>query len=195
MEPSSVAARGVRTYQSWPEPAELFRRFDDAKTLPARSHTIRFLMKAGAKRTDTFSVFSYAEPERSSGFMRLEGFSPEDLQRIDDYFRIEEIGHELGYTKPPAQALDYLGRDVMRSPVPFIVLPALMIPPLVVLFALSVAGFLPQLGGIWTVPVCVVPLLLLMLVLGARRLLWWTRARAYVQSRGERMPYGLGAVD
>jgi len=194
-EASPVAARGVRTYQSWPETAEFFRRFDDGRSLPARSHTITFLMRAGAKRSESFSVFSYAEHCRSSGFMRLEGFSPEDLQRIDDYFRVEEIGHELGYPKPPAQALDYLGRSVMRNPVPFVVLGAVMIPPLVILFVLSMAGLLPQLGGIWVLPVCVIPLCVLMIALQVRRLRWWVRARALVRARGERMPYGLGAVD
>jgi hypothetical protein len=191
----SVDARGIRTFQSSPEQAEFFRRFEDARGLPAVSHTIDFLMKASASRSPNRGVFAYAEDGRSSGYMRLEGYTAAELQRVDDWFRVEEIGHALGYAKPPKQPLDRLGRSAVHTPVLPIVYGSVFIVVLLVVLVLSLAGLLPQLGGIWIAALCLLPLMVLLVVLGAVRLRWWVRAREYVRSRGERMPYGLGAAD
>ena len=200
MTTEDVAARGVRTYQSSgaeraPQSAEFFRRVEDTSAMPAHSVAIDFLVKVNARRTHNLGVFSYTEPGRSAGYMRLEQFSARDLQRIDDWFRVDEIGREIGYAKPPRQYLERSGRQYFRSPLPYLLLGVVMSFAALVVLLLSLSGLLPNHGGIWIACLVMLPLFLVIVVQHALRLRWWVRARSHVIARGERMPYGLGAID
>lgn len=199
-DPLDVAARGIRTYQSTgaggaPQPAEFFRRVDDTTALPAHSVAIDFLVKAHARRSANFGVFSYDEPGRAAGYMRLEQFSAHDLRRIDDWLRVDEIGREIGYAKPPRQWMDRNGRQYFHSPIPYLLLGSGLSFAALVVLALSLSGLLPDHGGIWIACLVMLPLFLVIVVQHAMRLRWWVRARAHVMARGERLPYGLGAID
>jgi len=124
--------------------------------------------------------------------MRVEGFNADQLQRIGDWFRILELGREVGYHNPPRAAVG--SRSFSTPLMPFIYLAVVTVPVLAVTF-LSLAGLLPDKQGIWVAGACILPLLIAGLVLTGRRLRWFFRVRARVAETGERMPHGLGLVD
>ena len=127
--------------------------------------------------------------------MRVEGFDDDKLRRIGDWFRILELGREVGYANPPKPAVETASSRGFASPVlPFAVL-AIFAVPVIAVTVLSLAGFIPNLGGIWVAGVCILPIVALGLVLSGRRLRWYSRVRARVAETGERMPHGLGLVD
>lgn len=180
----------MRTFTVTPEPAEFFRRFDGTSTWPPHSQAIRFLCSAKATRTTVVGEFDFPD-----GRMRVEGFDAEHLRRIGDWFRILELGREVGYANPPRPALDTASNRGFSSPVlPFVFLAVLAVPVIAVTL-LSIAGALPSVGGIWIAGVCILPIVTVGLVLSGRRLRWYSRVRARVAETGERMPHGLGLVD
>ena len=127
--------------------------------------------------------------------MRVEGFSPDLVQRIGDWFRILELGREVGYARPPRPALDTRSSRGFHTPVLPLVFLSVFLVPLVAVTVLTLAGFLPDKGGIWIAGVVVAPMLIAGIVLTATRLRWFLRLRARVAETGERMPYGLGLAD
>jgi len=127
--------------------------------------------------------------------MRVEGFDEEHVRRIGDWFRILELGREVGYVNPPKPAVETSSNRGFSSPVlPFVFL-AIFAVPVIAFTILSLAGLLPSLGGIWIAGVCILPIIAVGLVLSGRRLRWYSRVRARVAETGERMPHGLGLVD
>ena len=200
-EGAASAARGLRIIQvtgptGAPDPAEFFRRLDDSAFLAAYSWAIDFLVTANAVRRDVPAEFDYTDPHRGTGIIRVEGFTEHELQRVTDWFRVEELGREAGYTNPPRQWLDVRsGRQAFRSPVPTIAFASVLIVATLVVLVLSLLGALPSKGGIWIACLVMLPLFAAILWAPVRRLRWWTRLRARVAETGERMPYGLGVMD
>ncbi len=171
----------MRTFQTSPEPAEFFRRFDDTVQV------INFLWTAKATRSAAIGEFAFPQ-----GRMRVEGFSDGDVLRIGDWFRIIELGREVGYANPPRAAVGVRSFSNPLLPFIFLVISAI---PLIAITVLSLAGLLPTLGGIWIAGACILPIIVLGIALSGRRLRWYSRVRARVAETGERMPYGLGLVD
>jgi hypothetical protein len=127
--------------------------------------------------------------------MRVEGFSDEHVRYIGDWFRILELGKEVGYANPPKPAVTTTSNKAFSSPVlPFVFL-AVFAVPVIAVTALSLAGLMPNYGGIWIAGLCILPIIAVGLVLSGRRLRWYSRVRARVAETGERMPHGLGLVD
>lgn len=181
---------GIRTFTVTPERAEYFRRFDGTSTWPPHSQAIRFLYSAKATRSAVVGEFDFPE-----GRMRVEGFDAEHVGRIGDWFRILELGREVGYANPPKPAIETTSNRGFSSPVlPFVFL-AVFCVPVIAVTLLSLAGALPSLGGSWIAGVCILPIVAVGLVLSGRRLRWYSRVRARVAETGERMPHGLGLVD
>ncbi len=142
-----------------------------------------------------FGEYDYDDTGRGAGLMRVEGFSEAHVRKINDWFRILELGREVGYARPPKPSLDTRSQRGFLTPLlPFVFLILLSIP-VVAVTVLSLAGLLSDKGGIWIAGVVIEPLLLVGIVLTGLRLRWFFRLRRRVAETGERMPYGLGAAD
>lgn len=183
-------------------PAEYLRQFEHSLTLPASSLAIDFLVRLGAERTGEAGVYSYSDPGRGSGVVRLEGFSATDAERIDDYFVVEGVWRELGIRNAPRQWVDIRTYahlvPAARNPCIMVSIASLGSAGMLLCAALAVWGPLrvseSQAELAWLMPstfLIIALLLLIVVVQHGRRLGPWLSARALLLSRGERLPAGL----
>ena len=185
-----------------PEPEHFRRVFEDSITLPAVSLVIDFLVRMNAVTTGRPGEFSYTDPERGSGTIQCDGWPNEDVERIDDYFLVKQLGPELGLRRVPMQWVDpttyaHLPTPT-RNPIAMLVFGGVGTIAMVVVAAASAWGPLAPAADtgafVWTTPLlflAIGALFFVIVVQHARRLRWWLRARSLVRSRGQRMPRGL----
>ncbi|GAA2829683.1 hypothetical protein FB468_2737 [Leucobacter komagatae] len=147
--------------------------------------------------TDTLGVYSFDDPERGSGWLRLEGVGKLALSRIHDLVRLSEIERAIGEKDPiPGAELGIAAPMAFHNRSPY------------VHFATGLAVLCL---GVWFGSLAISPeasrmdLTLFMgcatvIVLGMgcwaiymsiRRFGWWTRARRYALSDGGPLPEDL----
>lgn len=183
------------------EVAEYRRLVEDTLILPVRSVAIDILVRLNAVRSGAPGEYSYRDAARGSGTLRLEGFEPADLERIDDYFRVEELSRRAGYRHAPRQFVDVKNYPNLapsgRNPVLMIVVGA----ALTVIFCVMAAAAwwgpwraTPGQDFAWLPSVALLvgaALGVVIIIQHSRRLRWWLRMRAFVRASGEPMPRGL----
>jgi len=185
-----------------PQPESYRRTFEDSVVLPAVSLAIDFLVRMNVVTTGHPGEFSYTDPLRGSGTIRCDNWPDKDLERVVDYFVVQELGAELGLRKVPRQWVDRVTyahlASPTRNPIFMIVFGALGTVAMVGVAAATAWGPLAPAANtgafVWTTPLlflAIGALFSVIVVQHARRLRWWMRARALVVSRGQRMPRGL----
>jgi TM2 domain-containing membrane protein YozV len=150
-----------------------------------------FLRPLNPVRTADPLVFTYSDPTRGSGWLRLEGFAPSDATRIHELVQVDEISRAVGADPIPKDDLT-LGRGaLLRTNNPWFMV---VLGIVLALFGFVIFGF-PQ-GNVDRVVSTVLGVLLLIAglavtVVGIIRTIWWHRARAYAKSTGQALPPDL----
>lgn len=190
--PNTVRIVQTHDASGAPAPAEYLQTVYNVTASTLGFDAMTFLRPLSPTRTTDPLVFYYTDPGRGSGWLRLEGFAPEDAQRIHELVQIDEISRVVGSDPTPKDDLTVGRGALLRSnnPWAFIVLgavialfPAVMwvrSPPA----AENVPGYLVMvaimviLGGV-------------LLVYGIIRARWWHRARRYAKETGQTLPPDL----
>ncbi|WP_439563532.1 hypothetical protein [Microcella sp.] len=172
--------------------------------LPRTSLAIDALVRLGASVTEQPGEFDYRDPNRGSGGARLEGFGPDEIRVIHDYFRVEAARLRLGIPTAGRLPLDqrpYFTRPgTTRNPVPMIVVGVVILVFAVTLGLLTSVGPMRAPGD--DVTWVYAPLFGLLAVGGtviivqhARRVRPWFALRSSFQNAGEAIPVGLRLKD
>lgn len=193
MQPANIV-RIFQTHDSagMPTPAEFVQTVHNVTASTLGWDAMGFLRQMNPTRTTDPLVFYYSDPARGSGWFRLEGFRPQDAQRIYELVQIEEISRVVGKDPTPKDDLTVGRGALLRSnnPWAFIVLG-------IVLALFPVFMWVRSPPGPENVPgylVMVVIMLILggvVLVYGTVRARWWHKARKYAKDTGQTLPPDL----
>lgn len=150
-----------------------------------------FLRPLRPVRTADPTVFSYSDPARGSGMLRVEGLDGSRVDELVEMVQLDELSRAVGMVEPhPLHSMRVTNRFYFHSPVYGII-------------AIGALAMTFIIGGVVGVVRTGEPLLLLFWLLAvppvvplrryARRYPWWRAVRAEVRRRGERMPSTLQA--
>ena len=183
-----------------PNPVEFLQPIAEEFPKTRAQVVFEYLQPLRLERTSQHGVYRYVDPGRGSGWLRAEGLNVFMRDDLDRMIEVLVVSQRIGARDPHAQP-EFFGQEtVIRSSNPNIQigigvvfavagvgvgLPAFVAPDVPIAAAIT----LLCLGvGILGSGVAIV-------VIGARRLSWWRRARADVRARGERMPQNLQIFD
>ena len=185
-------------------PVRFRRPIEGNLTFSRWASAIDFLIRLGAQRGAAPGEFQYNDVNRGSGNARLEGFDPDEVRRIDDYFRIEQMRIRLDLprsARQPLEARTYWTRPTTtQNPIPMIVLGSgFLLLAIALGFATSVGPMrVPGESVSWVYLPLFAALALgaiVIIVLQARRLPAWFALRRAFRDAGEPLPTGLRARD
>ncbi len=169
-------------------PAEYERVVTNTTASTLGWDAMTFLRPLTPTRTADPLVFSYVDPEQGSGWLRLEGFAPADVQRIGELVQIEEISRVVGHDRIPKDDLTIGRAALLRTNNPWFMLPLGIV---IAVMGVLVAAF-PQNGADPVVSAVIgIPLVLTgvaVTVVGIIRTIWWQRARNYAIKTGQTLP-------
>jgi hypothetical protein len=202
-EARAIVIEQVNDGAGAPAPATFRRPIEGSLTFSRWASAVDFLTRLGAERSDDLGVFRYSDPNRGSGTARLEEFDPDEVRRIDDYFRIEQMRVRLELPRSARQPLEtrtfWTRPTTTSNPIPMIMLGGGI---LVLAIALGIASsigpmrvpgeavtgvYLPLFAALAVLAVAVI-------VLQARRLPTWLALRRAFLEAGEPLPTGLRAL-
>ncbi|GAA2829689.1 hypothetical protein FB468_2736 [Leucobacter komagatae] len=155
------------------------------------------LVEYSPSLTDTLGVYSFDDPEKGAGWLRLEGAGKLTLARLHDLVRLSEIERAIGQKDPiPGAELGIAAPMAFHNRSPYVHFAT----------GLAVLGLGVWLGGLTFSPKAV-PMGITLFMGGAtvivlgmgcwtiymsvRRFGWWTRARRYALSDGGPLPEDL----
>lgn len=172
-------------------PAEFAQVITNATASTLGWDAMTFLRPLNPVRTADPLVFTYSDPARGSGWLRLEGFAPADATRIHELVQVDEISRAVGADPIPKDDLT-LGRGaLLRTNNPWFMI---LIGAVLAVFGILIFGF-PQ-GNVDRVVSTVLGVLLLLVglvitIVGIIRTIWWHRARGYAKQTGQVLPPDL----
>jgi len=194
-EPNTVRIVQTHDTHGAEAPAEFERQITNKSWNTLGFVAMTFLRTLNPVRTTDPLVFLYTDPAHGSGWFRLEGFRPEDAQRISGLVQVEEISRVIGYDPVPKDDLTSSARAVVpRSSNPWF---ALILGAVVTV--LGSAIFMDGFGsaGVDMLYLIMGALLAVagigLLVAHIIRAVWWHRARAYAKATGQKLPPDLSA--
>ena len=199
-EAAAIVIEQMRDAAGVPAPTQFRRAIEGTLTFSRWASAVDFLVRLGAKRGTQIGEFSYDDPSRGSGVARLEGFADDEIRRIDDYFRVEEMRVRLALPRSARQPLDlrtYWTRPgSTHNPIPMIVLGSSLS---VLAIALGVASSVGPMRVPGEAVTWVYLPLFAALAIGAiviivqhvRRLPSWFALRQAFLEAGEPLPTGL----
>jgi hypothetical protein len=184
-------------------PATFRRPIEGTLTFSRWASAVDFLTRLDAERTGTAGEFRYSDANRGSGTARLDGFDVDEVRRVDDYFRIEQMRIRLQLPRSARQPLEtrtfWTRPTTTSNPIPMIVLGSGILVLVVALGIASSVGpmrvpgeavtwvYLPLFAALAVLAVAVI-------VLQARRLPTWLALRRAFLEAGEPLPTGLRAL-
>lgn len=187
-----------------PVPERYRKSIVSTMSFPRTSLAIDALVRLGALPGGKPGEFVYRNGNSGSGSARVEGFAPEEVRAIHDYFRIEAERIRLGLSSTvrlPLETTTYFTRPgTLRNPIPMIVLGFGIL-----VFAVSL-GVLTSVGPMRTpgddITWVYTPLFALLALGGItiivqhlRRLSSWFALRSSFREADEAMPVGLRLKD
>ena len=191
-----VGRNTIRLFQTHdaagrPAPAEFTQVITHRSVNTLGSDAMLFLAPLHPRRTAHAGVFTYTDPQRGSGWLRLEEFGRGDADRIQELVHMEEIVAVVGPEPRRNTDLRYGNALVLRTHNPWVMYGMGVVSLLCALGMISATlrGFsvgettaLVVMGGIFIL------LSLAFFVRASIRLPWWTRARRYAREHGGVLP-------
>lgn len=182
-----------------PSPIEFLQPIPSRFPRTSAQVVFEYLQRLQLARTERNGVYRYSDPGRGSGWLRVEGVGPILLDDLERQVEVLVVSQRIGASDPHQQPEFFGQSTVIRSSNPHIQIGigvvlattgALLVfaafasrAPIAAMIVLLVFGVLIFAGATAVI------------IVGARRLAWWRRARADVRARGERMPEHLRILD
>lgn len=147
--------------------------------------------------TDTLGVYSFDDPERGAGWLRLEGVGKWALARIHDLVRLSEIERAIGQKDPiPGAELGVAAPMAVHNRSPYVqFFTGLAVLCLGIWFgSLAISPEANNMGltlVMWCATGIVLGIGCWAIYMSIRRVGWWTRARRYALTDGGPLPEDL----
>jgi len=192
-----VANNTVRIFQTHnaqgePAAAEYVQVIvDDGGIYNFAAIVMKFLAPLSPRQTQTPGVFSYTDPVRGAGWLRLEEFSRVDAARIQELVRMEEITAAVGPEPLRSEDIRFVNAIALRSHNPWVifVFAAVLLGFSIAMF--SVAFEREQTVGYLLMGTLFVALAIALGVQSSIRLRWWLKARRHARAHGGDLPSDL----
>jgi hypothetical protein len=198
-EASPPTRNTVRVFQTHnaagaPEPQEFAETIHHRTANTLGSDAMDFLRPLNLMQTEHPGVFTYNDPARGRGWLRLERFSGGDATRIQELVRMEEITRVVG-TEPMRPADISIGNAMaMRTNNPYVMFAIALVSiicGIAILPALLIAANTAEVVGLIAVGGILILAGIAAAVIAAIRFPWWRRARQYARQQGGSMPPDL----
>jgi hypothetical protein len=193
----------VRIYQTHnasgsPAQAQFVEVISNASLTTLASDTVKFLSPLNVTQTEHVGVFTYSDPARGSGWLRLERFRTPDIDRVQDLVRMEEITRVIG-RQPLRPADSRYGRSMVlptKNPWAMLVYSVFGFIAGIAVFGggLAAASNFAELIAIVVMGFILILVSIALAVIAVIRVRWWERARAYVRQQGIPMPPDLTGI-
>jgi len=172
-----------------PAPARFEQVVDQRSINTLGSDAMDFLRPLNPRQTAVPGVFTYVDPLRGSGELRLQRFSPVDAQRVQELVRMSEISAAVG--QEPFKPADIaVGRAlVVRTNNPWVLIgfgAVLLVFGVVLLALAGGAGANSVAYAIMGALLALVAVALI--IVGLVRAPWWHRARDHARQNGGELP-------
>jgi hypothetical protein len=154
---------------------------------------VRVIRQYNPKLTDHMGVYWYLQPGVGSGWMRAEGASPRDIATLHELVLVDDLAAATATTEgswridPPVPGF---GQPRTGNPYVLIVWGAIVvvlgvISTFAVTFGAQFAATpLPGRISAGAISLVLVPLGIVLVVIGTRRMRWWRATRAEAKRRG-----------
>lgn len=153
--------------------------------------TMRFLAPLAPRQTETAGVFSYTDPARGAGWLRLEEFSRIDAARIQELVRMEEITAAVGPEPLRSEDMRFVSAIALRSHNPWVIYVFAAVALGFSIMMFSVAFEREETVGYLLIGTLFVALAIALSVQSSIRLPWWLKARRYARAHGGDLPSDL----
>ena len=194
VERNTIRMFQTHNAQGEPAPAEYVQVIPEGGIHPLGTHTMRFLAPLSPRQTNNAGVFSYTDPARGAGWLRLEEFSRIDAARIQELVRMEEITAVVGAEPLRNADVRFVNAIAVRSHNPWVIVvfACVLLGFGILLFSSAFSreqtvGYI-VLGSLFSLVAAA------LFVQASIRLPWWHKARRYARENGGDLPSDLKGI-
>jgi len=172
-------------------PAEFTETIRPGLLYTVASDTMIFLGPLTPLQTATPGSFTYTDPARGSGWLRLENFGSGNTARIQEYVQMAQIERAIGRQPLRAQDIAFGNSQVLRSNNPYFFFGFGTVLLGLVVYMLTNAHSSIPLGVIIGFVALFLALSAALFVYGAIKVTWWHKARRYARKNFGTLPSDL----